>query len=135
MVTLRTAVGFGHHQPIVAGSTDAQRDGQLLTADVARRVGYEAVVKVPVAVFELGQVVFAFALFTVVDDDDFELRIVLFEDGGQVAAQVFHFFVGADDDGQRGQLLCEVQVVAPGLAAAQVDAIVEGEVVEGLDGQ
>ena len=35
LVTLRTAVGFGHHQPVVAGGADAQRDGQLLAADIA----------------------------------------------------------------------------------------------------
>ena len=92
-------------------------------------------VKVGVAVLELGQIIFAFTLLAVIDDDDFELRIVLLEDSGQVAAQIFHFFVGADDDGQGRKFLCEVQFFAPCLTATQVDAVVEGEVVEGLDGQ
>ena len=90
-------------------------------------------VQVGVLLFELGQIFLAFALLAVVDDDDFELRIVLLKDSGQVAAQVFHFVVGAEDDRQRRQFLCEVQFVASGLATAQVDAVVEGEVVEGLD--
>ena len=133
LVALRAAVGLGQHQPVVAGGADTQRDGQLLAADVARGVGHKAVVQVGVLLFELGQIFLAFALLAVVDDDDFELRIVLLKDGGQVAAQVLYFVVGTEDDRQGRQFLREMQFVASGLAAAQVDAVVEGEVVEGLD--
>ena len=45
-----------------------------------------------------GQVVFAFVRVAIVDDDHFELRVILLQHSGQIAAQVFHFLTGIDDD-------------------------------------
>ena len=44
------------------------------------------------------QVIFAFIRVAIIDDDHFELRVILFQHSRQITAQIFHFLAGIDDD-------------------------------------
>mgnify|MGYP003096506603 CR=1 FL=1 len=85
--------------------------------------------------FHPGEDVFGAVGGSIVDDNDFKLRIVLFQYGRKGGAQVFGIIVCTQDDRKRRQLLGEVHFFLAHGSVVQMNAVVQCQVIKELNNQ
>ncbi len=83
--------------------------------------------------FHISQHIFCLVGGSVVDDNDFKLRVILFQDSRKEFAQVISFVARTDDDGKWRQFPCEVNFLFAHCSVTYVYPVVQTEIVNKLN--
>ena len=72
-------------------------------ADIAGAVRCKAVVEMGIFLFHISQYIFCLVGGSIIDDNDFKLRVILFQDSRKDFTQIVSFVARTDDDGSAGR--------------------------------